>query len=751
MNSKGRLSWAVVKTVDSSDIDGLYKAFSKACLEAKMPVPKPVEKEFKKRMENSSKTEKKSKLDFAKCGITDEYLHHLLNGLDELPVISKLTLNSNPISQLGADEIMKLMKSQIESAQSIPLDRRLNMVFLGHVDLQYTTFPIAVSTLNRIKFYAEILQYLNIQTRIRSMFLHLAINDPIPIQSINAYWTTLFGPPPSKTRDYFTRKTAELSKAQILAIPYADLEKQFMFCLAELGEVVTLTDEHLAELVPASSKTLSVRKSSKKVVKKQKEEVSRDSEDSDFDAEEEEEVVVAPKKVSTLVSKAKSAKGSKKSAGKTSSERDERDDDLPTIPPPPVAPPVYEEVISPRERKVKSVKLVDTPEVIPSPVVVPLTPPPPPTHSYLESPQPSPPFSQEVPLRISSPAFSPPVSLAASPIVSKRTSPKKGTKKIVQKEEDGDEELISPVRDYDSNNVFDSPAFHPALLPESPLASSKVSVAESPKTQLKNMSLKTNSVATPKDDEVAAKMDSMATVKHPVNDLSEASPRVSPKVLREEKPMDAPKLSTSREEPLSSQASLNLAPQFNAETETSTNGVKVFEESRTVAVAPVVHDASTTMSPIMSPKEGSVNNSPAGVGAKKSVELSRELRKKNDELELEVLRLNQVIKEISISQIEREEEREEAEEKEDESEGGVGLDAKKVKRLKEEVKALHLEKRRMKQRYLGLRSRYEKLLQVVNTMEVEKANLLISNRVDTSVSMLAPESRLLSDDDMVEF
>jgi hypothetical protein len=117
---------------------------------------------------------------------------------------------------------------------------------LGLVDLPSTKIESGILT--KIKFNYEILAHANVQAHIRQSFLKRNIADPIPVQSIHALWTSIFGAQSTKAKEFFDKRSADIQKSK--SVPYRDVEDFFLRCLAAIEELAPLSQKQLEALAP---------------------------------------------------------------------------------------------------------------------------------------------------------------------------------------------------------------------------------------------------------------------------------------------------------------------------------------------------------------------------------------------------------------------------------------------------------------------------------------------------------------------
>lgn len=75
----------------------------------------------------------------------------LLDILVTRPIISKLDLRGNDISNEGASRLLLLLKGQTKLVRDLDVDSRLDACFLGEVILDGSSRPIDASVMSTIK------------------------------------------------------------------------------------------------------------------------------------------------------------------------------------------------------------------------------------------------------------------------------------------------------------------------------------------------------------------------------------------------------------------------------------------------------------------------------------------------------------------------------------------------------------------------------------------------------------------------
>ena len=236
----------MVRSPDISEFQEIHESLKIRTQQRNMAVPKAIEKEIIKRIESCKKNDNKPKFDFSKMNIDDDVVQLIVEIIEDYPIICKLVLSNNPITNKGGNFILDVLKNQLIDIQNIPMDRRLRSIYLSHIELNNT--KIDASILTQIQYYTGILAYCNAQSHIRDGYLTRNISDPIPIKSIHALWVSLYGPPPPKVQDYFHKVFDQAEKARVQAVPYAQVEKQFLQCLVSNGDLHSLSEKQFREL-----------------------------------------------------------------------------------------------------------------------------------------------------------------------------------------------------------------------------------------------------------------------------------------------------------------------------------------------------------------------------------------------------------------------------------------------------------------------------------------------------------------------
>eukprot|EP00981_Chlorochromonas_danica_P003010 scaffold602_cov179-Ochromonas_danica.AAC.7 len=124
------------RIITKADLERIQSVWMGACEMAGLTLNKAVYAEFSKRITKAKRSKgEKSKLDLSNCAINDKMLILLLETLSVGPVLAKLDLHGNDISNEGATCLVKLLNGQIQLARRFAVDERLHACFLGEVNL----------------------------------------------------------------------------------------------------------------------------------------------------------------------------------------------------------------------------------------------------------------------------------------------------------------------------------------------------------------------------------------------------------------------------------------------------------------------------------------------------------------------------------------------------------------------------------------------------------------------------------------
>eukprot|EP01039_Chlorochromonas_danica_P007274 gene7274-8049_t len=160
---------------------------------AGLTLNKAVYAEFSKRITKAKRSKgEKSKLDLSNCAINDKMLILLLETLSVGPVLAKLDLHGNDISNEGATCLVKLLNGQIQLARRFAVDERLHACFLGEVNLANNK-RIDPQLLNQIADLCEALRWVNAQAHIREIYQEAGSPDIIFSDKLQDLWVSIVG------------------------------------------------------------------------------------------------------------------------------------------------------------------------------------------------------------------------------------------------------------------------------------------------------------------------------------------------------------------------------------------------------------------------------------------------------------------------------------------------------------------------------------------------------------------------------
>jgi len=134
-------------------------------------LPKKVNQEFDKRIKSTTAGGGKSKLDFTSCGLGDKHITGLVQALAQSPAINKVELTGNPLSNKSADTLLSLLDGQLNLADGVELDERVDAVLLSDITLGGGGCTISEEKKRAITQRTDCLKYINAQCFIRGKFV----------------------------------------------------------------------------------------------------------------------------------------------------------------------------------------------------------------------------------------------------------------------------------------------------------------------------------------------------------------------------------------------------------------------------------------------------------------------------------------------------------------------------------------------------------------------------------------------------
>jgi hypothetical protein len=122
------------RNIKQEELKNLAQTFKQKCIKNNIDFPGIVENELLNRIKQASKGDTKPKLNFNGAGFNTQYTMLLVETLATSPLIAKLELKNNNLSDKAAMYLLRLMKGQMK-LMKIPADKRLHGVFLGSIDV----------------------------------------------------------------------------------------------------------------------------------------------------------------------------------------------------------------------------------------------------------------------------------------------------------------------------------------------------------------------------------------------------------------------------------------------------------------------------------------------------------------------------------------------------------------------------------------------------------------------------------------
>ena len=129
--------------------------------------------EIDKRIREANTSAGKLKLNLRKCSITDEHLKWLFLSLDMFPILYKLDISANEISTRGLEIVSNFLQAQLKYASSIPIDNRLESVFLCKLDYANNSNNFSPRIIEEVGIFSGILLNENAKVFIRQKFKKL--------------------------------------------------------------------------------------------------------------------------------------------------------------------------------------------------------------------------------------------------------------------------------------------------------------------------------------------------------------------------------------------------------------------------------------------------------------------------------------------------------------------------------------------------------------------------------------------------
>jgi hypothetical protein len=137
------------RNIKEDELKTLAQTFKQKCLKNNIDMPGKVEAELLSRIKQANNGDTKPKLNFNSAGFNTQYTMLLVETLATSPLIAKLELRNNDLSDKAAMYLLRLMKGQMK-LMKIPADKRLHGVFLGAIDVSDNSEPIDQKILDEL-------------------------------------------------------------------------------------------------------------------------------------------------------------------------------------------------------------------------------------------------------------------------------------------------------------------------------------------------------------------------------------------------------------------------------------------------------------------------------------------------------------------------------------------------------------------------------------------------------------------------
>jgi hypothetical protein len=173
------------------DLTNIQITWKNLCDKNNKIFPKKVSAEFNKRIKLSKSGKGKAKLNFSKCSLKDDQINFLFHSLSVKPVISKLNLNNNKMTNKSAKVLLNLLKGQ-EKITKFDYKIRSEANFLGDIDLENNNEldPNLITELLKI---TTILKHSNASANIKKIFLSIGAPDNINVDIFDSVWDEIIG------------------------------------------------------------------------------------------------------------------------------------------------------------------------------------------------------------------------------------------------------------------------------------------------------------------------------------------------------------------------------------------------------------------------------------------------------------------------------------------------------------------------------------------------------------------------------
>lgn len=169
--------------------------WTEVCRKKSLVLSATVTNEFKKRQAAAMHGHAKSKLNLNSSKLTDDHIILLTQVLmsADTPIISKIELLNNKISNRGGEAIYQLLNHQLYILKTISIDTRLRYAFLSDIILGGNACTITPDLLKSIVECTEMLKVANAQADIRSRYWDLGFPQVINIDDFARIWNEVIG------------------------------------------------------------------------------------------------------------------------------------------------------------------------------------------------------------------------------------------------------------------------------------------------------------------------------------------------------------------------------------------------------------------------------------------------------------------------------------------------------------------------------------------------------------------------------
>jgi len=217
------------RIAEVEDIERIEKSWKKCTQRDGLTIPKKALTELHKRIKQASTKDAKAKLDFSKCGLDDGLVMTLMEALATAPVISKIDLKGNKITNKSANFILRLLRGQVTLIRTVPIDDRLSAAFLGEFILDNK--DVSDDIFNEIQAISDILRHANAIAHIRKTYIDYGAPSVMNAMSVSELWTMIVGKPEKSVVD---KAMGTRSSVEFL-LNYTELEHVILDAMVQKG------------------------------------------------------------------------------------------------------------------------------------------------------------------------------------------------------------------------------------------------------------------------------------------------------------------------------------------------------------------------------------------------------------------------------------------------------------------------------------------------------------------------------------